>query len=481
MVSAEVGPVTIPAEITTHRFGADFAFDSNSDTYDPSRFHGIEAAHFSAGLGFTLFSGKVNEPDVSQIEMGGRGEVQAYLLTDRWNQATTIPDYYKTVWTASGAEHFTNARVGATKPERYPNHGEEMYDVSGGLYGHKNGMAGTNRGEECYELIRNQEGRTTGTEIVAAYRNGKRGVTEMLRDGKSYLGSRNSRASISLDDLENDYDGQSRYDRPSTTRLFNDANPEKIWGTRNVNTNPALEARFQDAVLLTAEAGGFFSNFSHFHLIYNGIDQTVAYQQILQQVREAIDRDGYFVHANGYGAILQYLALRETTTVKAYREEDLIRIETTFSGADLPRFEDFDQPYVTVKISVPEWPGVRCDVCAGIRKEGTEYYVDVTPGRITLLQPDVDANYYNFTPPAVLRQTRRNGGIAVTTDRPTRVTVFRAPSDTPVFSTRLPPVRSAEVGTEHFFSASQLTEAGHDLYFGLMGEAGSSSLVKAEL
>lgn len=67
---------------------------------------------------------------------------------------TVIPDFNRTEYTEYGGNEFSGASDGASKSNNTPNHGQELYDISGGVYGRDSVSGyGTNNGNELRTLI----------------------------------------------------------------------------------------------------------------------------------------------------------------------------------------------------------------------------------------------------------------------------------------------------------------------------------------
>ena len=202
VVTAKIKNI-LPAKKCSHRFGAISTFSHQTDSRFENSIYGAEIYGFKnnvrLGAFITNLLGQfVN--GVSSTEATGLMRHDIYYGTDYWKNPVNgnievIPDYYGTKWTALGATYF-NVTVGADKTARYPNHGQQMYDVTAGALGHDlvNGVKGASNHAEMIGVIENQRSwlkNITGRGIsCGSYRNGaNQGYLEHLTQ---WIGMRNS-------------------------------------------------------------------------------------------------------------------------------------------------------------------------------------------------------------------------------------------------------------------------------------------------
>lgn len=464
----------VEVSFTPHRYGFDVSFDSNTDFYFGDKFHGMEAAHFATNLGGTLFSEATLGSSVSLVADGGRMGVEAYLYTDRWKNYQSIPDYQPTVWTAAGAAEFSTAATGSSKATRYPDHGQEMYTASAGDYGYNGSVFGTSNGSEARDLIDHQVVNTYGNPTSFSLSNGAEDIVPMVVEGNMALSIRNSSTSLTTSSLISDYTLASLQNRGSTIRFANYNLGGSIWGSRDTPITAQNLNDVESAFASVVSSGGFFSNFSHFHWIYDFEDQTEDYKDMLQRVRDYADANSVDVYSGGYGGISEHQALVEKCSVIGYRSGGNVFISVTPQSA-IPYLEYFATP-VTVKYTDKDgWAGAGCNGCSGIRKDGIDYYVDVPANTSVELFDDPAAIYYDFTSPTLSSSSTSGGVLSITSNQPVKASVFYVSTGQSVYGTTFEPIRSTSLSTSHSIDISAIP-AGTDIYVGLINETGASSL-----
>lgn len=457
-------------DIALWPFGADFAHDNSTDVYFPDKHHGMEATHFEVNLGYTVFAGLNLQPSVQNIEEGHRGTAQIYLQTDKWFNVQSIPDYYETTWTAAGASVFANAVIGQSKNTRTPNHGLEMFNISNGEYGFNGVTDGTTGTLEFNTLLFNQKVNVFGKETSASFRNGQRGSDIIIQDKKLLASTRQSLTSLDLSNLLFSTDIADIYDKPNTTRLFNDFSGS-IWGFRNEPLTAQITSDYLASIQQVALAGGFHNNFTHWHWLPDfGLDLSDSYNTVMNSVRTQIDNNNQFVYSEGYGEITEYIWLRNYTVAIGYLQQDTVFLENTASPL-IPSLNDFSQNLTVVYEESQGWSDIECEGCVGIRKVGTTYYVVFPINSVVKLYQSNNVNYLDFSPPTVISKSIVGQTLIVTFDKPCKVSVFYNDVGQSIYGTTYVPVRSNDTKITHAIDLSDIgVLANFDLYIGAITE-----------
>lgn len=359
--------------VCNHRFGAEASVSVSTDYYTANSMWWAEMLMFKNNIKGTCYinsdSAYYNSA-VPRIESTGKIGHDLYFITDKWvNPITgvyeTIPDYYSTTWTSAGVAVFSNAVLGQAKPTgndgngeyiyqtRYPSHGQNMFDVSGGAYGY-NFATNTKGTSQLSELLlldayqRTPLESAIGKKITSySYRNGIESFKWLVRD--SYLGGRNSGSRPSGASLTS-Y-GISKSD--NTTRLgdyfYNDSqiatNPD-LGFVQNNHLQRMSTTQFEGLIGVSGDyptvqinvlnyvtqlfngdvatgiknlfaSGGWFSDFTHWHNLTGsdlggsgiGGDRRIYYEQFLAKINELIG--SHFVYKGSYGEIVNYHYTRD--------------------------------------------------------------------------------------------------------------------------------------------------------------------------
>lgn len=268
----------IPVEVCKIRYGKNMLYTQDTDTLAANSFI-CEFLAFKNNVACTAFINSVNSPNLQRAKdlvLSDRVMLGLYFPTDRWvNPATglyqLIPDYNATTWSSAGAAAFKNANVGQSKTTRYPNHGQEMYDISGGDYGIDivNGVIGISDLSELSGVVEREKNYIKDayvkSVIVASYRNGMNVTPEVY--AKYFLGFRNSNASISGDSYtgygnSGNPIGINRVDqvnRPSSMRWWD------FWHGMGGGNMEAANNYVISEFAKTELNNGWFNDFTHWH------------------------------------------------------------------------------------------------------------------------------------------------------------------------------------------------------------------------
>lgn len=245
--------------------------------------HNVQGTAYLNPFGATLNAENVGYGEtLKALHDTGRISFGLYWRSDFWINPQTqtqeqIPDYYLTNWTAAGVAAFANVVLGEPKSVRYPNHGQQMYDISNGAYGYDaaSQQSGISQGSETIAHTQQQlnyfKDLANITISSGSYTNGQTLAARILIT--QMLGLRNS--SYSIDGNGNiDYSSMNRFDmisKASTTRAWDAVNSEQF-----PNQSLALDNLTQEIQRAIVQSG-WFSDFMHWHSLYERIPNDVAF------------------------------------------------------------------------------------------------------------------------------------------------------------------------------------------------------------
>lgn len=452
--------------LADHRFGAEASISISNDTY--SSYAAIlwaEMLAFKHDLKLTTFINSdpvYFNPNVARIEATGKMWHDLYFMTDHWVNPITgnyelIPDYTSTTWSSAGAAVFANAVAGQPKPTgldgsgtaisaiKYPSHGQQMWDISGGAFGYNfpNNTTGASNLSELRNMDLYQR---YGLELLLgrkvssyAYRNGISTQRWLLKD--RYLGGRNSAGRLSGPALTSCGFKQTNRSTKLGEFFYTDAqiaaNPDLGW---TANHHMVRQSTVQYESYLTGGAGsdnyqtahnnfkaylttlfngnggtikslfnssGWFQEFTHFANMFQGVgwagtkgDIRALYADYLAKVDELCT--GHFVNKAGYGQIVEYHTLRDSIKrIDVYKISDtVIRIATRSD-----KRSDLINTPVTVVIDLTGTSFENKNFkpalgCKGIRKVSDNLYaIDILYSG--LIEVDEDGVYHDFNKPMV--------------------------------------------------------------------------------
>ena len=255
----------------------------------------------------------------------GRIGLGLYYRTDYWvnpksGKQELIPDYNSAVWTAAGVAAFKNAVFGNAKGLKTPNHGQQMYDLSAGEYGYdfvgqKYGASGASETFLHTELQTSYFKKLANIIISAgSYANGAQAGAKLHIP--NLLGLRNSIHS-------GDGNGDIQYKEMQRVDMISKASTTRTWdaaaGGQFENQQASL-AYTQAEIQRAINNGGWFSDFMHWHSLYNTEDtkffdtffaacnQTIGSQDVWRAsnaevyeyfvLSKSINKIGSYVHNN---------------------------------------------------------------------------------------------------------------------------------------------------------------------------------------
>lgn len=295
---------------------------NNTDRLKDNKYAGVELALFRNNLHATAFLNPDAVEDnenvgysttLQSVSSSDRISYGLYFRTKKWVNPITlvtevIPDYDETTWTAAGVAVFSRAVLGAAKTVRTPNHGQEMYTISGGQYGYNvsTQQFGASGGLELTEHAARQLAyfASMGFKLTAgSYENGQTGSVRQLIP--KLLGMRTSSFS---------YSGTSSFPYSSLTRYALNLRQcsTRSWDAANGGFLPSQAASIaytQTQVAAAIAAGGWFSDFMHWHSLYDFPSLDFA-ESLFSAMNATIGASD--VWRTGHGEAAEYYVLRES-------------------------------------------------------------------------------------------------------------------------------------------------------------------------
>ncbi|MCJ8153254.1 hypothetical protein MKJ01_05695 [Chryseobacterium sp. SSA4.19] len=481
--------IVVGVLIADHRYGAEASVSVSNDAYqDASMFWG-EMLFFKNNLKATTFINgdeAIWRAKTVDFEKTGKIQHSLYLMTDKWANPITgvyevIPDYYSSTWTALGAAVFTGAVAGQPKPTgldgngqtitvtRYPNHGQQMYDVSGGSYGYNvanNTIGHSNLSEfnQMLNVTRNPVELAIGRKLITlAYRNGISNSWTIAKN--NFLGGRNSGGRTSGAALTSYGFKQSDKSVKLGEFFYSDAqiaaNPNLGWTyTHHLNRQSTVQ---YEASLTAGGAGsdnyltahnnfkaylttlingngssikslftssGWYQEFSHWANMKNGTGWTgtkgdirALYEDYLSHLSSLLN--DHFVFKGGYDEIVGYHTNRDSVLrVDLYSISGGLKINLRRNRLPI---DDLIICPITVII---DFTGTSFEGknfkpsknCIGIRKISTNVYAIDLTDNCEILE-DSTGVYYDFTKPTATAVLSGNN-LTITSNIMTKTVVY---------------------------------------------------------
>lgn len=376
------------------------------------------------------------------VKQSGRIDFGLYFRTDQWvspgGVTQVIPDYYGTTWTAAGAAVFSGAVAGQPKAARFPNHGQQLYDISGGQFGYdfSTRKYGASGGSEINLHIQRQRqyfSDLAGLNISAvSYQNGQTGGNLMLLP--HVLAGRNSSYSHAGQGAI-EYAGLTRaqlISRPSTTRAWDAVNAGQF------PDHAASLAYMQGQIQTAINAGSWFSDFLHWHSIYElpELGDPAYFGQYFGAINSAIG--GADVWRAGQQEAIDYLFLRDSIArVGSFEHAGAVHVFARFrdvqTGDSLGISNAIDPALISVPLSIRinlagtalAGQQIVCRQAQSIRRvSGDEWIVNVLPSqyRDGFLHAVIEAGEGDYYNPA--RPVLSVAGSIVTAGQPCRWVIW---------------------------------------------------------
>lgn len=499
----------IPVEVCNHRFDADLTVSFQTDTREASSAHAVEAFGFKNSFRLGCFVSNIHGQTFGAKDCEDTGLVRndIYFATDYWKNPITgaielIPDYYSAVWSSAGATFF-NVTVGAAKATRFPNHGQQLFDISSGDLGYDliNGVEGANGSLELYglydyqnEWFQKEFGRNNSS---ISFRNGQSGSANQLL--KKVLSARNSGAGdVYTSNASETYYGGTLGFRSSTLLDLRDYFKSYRLSTRwwdYWNTYiPGVSEAFANSYLIqelneTSENAGWFKDFAHWHNA-EGNDTLESLDNFLSLIKSTLSTKR--VHTCSNGEAIEYMFLRQCVqriTAKEKNQRILILTDVIniFEGeefAGIPKdvfFSQLNTP-LTIKIDLTgthlEGKNIATSFLKPISLGSNQYLVEIPFksdqsgfGSLIISENSV-ADYRTLVQPSVSKSVTGNVAI-VTSNQRCKYVLFEAPSG---FGLKDVVVKSRF--QDYQFTHSITFDITKENWVGVISESGQSNLIK---
>jgi len=482
----------IPVEVCPVRYGKSMLYSECTDTIATNAVFG-ELCMFKYNIKATAFFNNYNSANNSlagNFHKSGRVDLGVYFPTDRWFKdglVALIPDYTATAWTSAGATAFANAVQGQSKPARYPNHGQELYDISGGVYGYDtiNGVSGSNLLDEfnglCSLVIDHYNSITGFNPSFFSYRNGQN-VSPIVYM-PYFLGARNSDFSTEGDantfygdvGFPNEViDRAKMVNRPSTTRWWD------FWhalgsGTKQESIDYSVQ-EFEK----TAVNNGWFNNFIHWHTASTSdLEEYFTMMGVLA--------DEYEVHRSSYLEAIEYLWFKEcikrvtakevSGNIEVYIEMRDIMKGGNISGIPTDIITELIRTPISLKINLDGTvlSGADIDCSTGYcLKNNNEIIFEVPLSNYkegflkVVLKPTNSPDYINFDKPTISYHPSEDG-LTIETDQETKIVLYGSSSGSEYDAIDL--YRSESFETIHVSDAQDVK------FIGAINRFGASNLI----
>lgn len=482
-------PSNIVAEKCAHRFDADATFTEQTDTVQATSIFACEMYGFRHNfrLGANVWNlAGAYETGQSEREATGLIRHDIYFASDYWKdengQINVIPDYYATTWTALGVAAFEGAVLGVTKISRFPNHGQELFDISNGKYGYDivSEEMGTNDGAEFTGIAEFQlnwfRGAFGRQSSVASDRNGQGGA--YLMQILYFLAVRSSGAygyPTSPDNASTYYgpgyghanaimDGP--LDRAKLSFFHCTSRSYDAWSS-DPSQKQAVNDWTTGLVTTTCQNKGWFRDFIHWHQLFLA-SILPAFQDYLLAVKAGAV--GYHLHTCSNGEAIEYLFLREITQRVNATEfvpgkvNIIVDVVDWFKGtlsSGIPNdiiLGSINTPLsVRVDLSNSSLAGKNVKASSGkMRNRGGDIYIVEVPfskeeGFSNVIIQEGSGGYFVETQP-VISKAIVGTNMTVTTDIPTKCVVFEVATGGNDFDSIISIPRSNELSTTHKFT-----------------------------
>lgn len=440
-------------------FGADFMVTQCTDTLQAPSAAVSEYLAFKHNIAVTAFvSSQVQAyAETVNVAASGRFDLGNYFLTDYWKNPVTgaielIPDYNATTWTSAGAARF-NVTASTGKTAKYPNHGQEMYDVSGGDYGYdaSTGTSGSSNQSELTGLVASEKAYVKGVSgkdpLAISYRNGKNTTPVVYMP--HYWSARNSDFHPFATPANTFYGPGAGYpagasfrrdsivDLPSTTRWYD------YWNGYGYGNETAANNHMYGLIDEAETGNGWFRNFIHFHSA--GVSPT---QRCFQNIdTHTSSKNGLSL---GYTQASEYLMLKNMVRrssaseitgggVDIYVELKDVLKDSIIAG--LPASIDWNN------FTMPLWVELQLDgtnlvtgsTLKNIESNVGRLIVDSTYVKVeipvnhtnyregflvTKLRETTTSDYFTLAKPSVVSKSYSGGLVSVTCSEPCKVVVF---------------------------------------------------------
>lgn len=495
-----------PLSVCDHKHNADMSFTEQTDTSKLLSSSLMEMWGFENNIRLGAF---VNEThgdnvDLKNVRDTGLINFDIYFNTDKWKNPNTgtielSPDFGLANWTALGASYF-NVNIGDPKEIRSPEHGQEMYDLSGGAYGYDytTSTEGASQQSELIGIIDNQKNWYLGLfgrdASSISYRVGITGgsVSQM----PYFIGGRNSNCQensllpATINDPLNTFYGVGLgYDPYARSSV-----------TRDSITNHNISFRFYDYYLSNGVTDanaildreipkaiidkGWYRDFTHWH---NADAELLTMKDYLVRCNSLLS--GSDVYSCSEGEAIEYMFLREIVDrVSAQEKNNSIYVvadvidtyKNTFTDGvpneiNLPNINQM----LSVKIDITGSYLVGKNVVSNFGKiidlGGNELIVEIPFNQKELFQGVIlsegNGGYYNTTIPTITPSLNVLD-LTVVSDMGVKAVLFEVATGGNEIDYTISS-RSNTINDTHYFTL----EVGKDYKVGVISEFGKSNLI----
>ena len=454
---------SIAVEICNHRYGSIAGIGFCTDTANlNSRYVGeMFACKHNIGR-VTIFDNPYDSNsnyDRAEARLCGKTDYEIYFPTDRWfrnGAVELIPDYSALAWTSAGAAVFAGAVEGVEKAYNYPNHGQEMFNVSGGLYGYDfvGDTPGTNNLAELYsmvEILKTWYYNIFGVmPIGVSYRNGKTGCSQLLipkfifgrTSSYSYAGD--SRTAYGLSKINGEHLGlPDNFDFNRVAGL-QESLSTRTWdaiytaGLTETQSREYTTGEIAKAILHK----GIALDFMHLHDAARAPENLNFIDNIYGDWDAQIGEN--FVHRASFGELMAYKFLRDSIKrISGYEHNGKVIITAEvgdpyksqqYEGMSTDLIMALLRTPISFKIDISGTSLAGSEIssdCVGIRKISTNVYVvdvnlsNAKDGFMSVqLSATASPSYYDFSRPVISSCTNTGGILSITSNIPARLALF---------------------------------------------------------
>jgi hypothetical protein len=429
-----VGAAIVP----NHKGDKSFTLSTSTDTLAANYATG-ELCAFKHNIEPSVMWGAFHDltDDVSAKDTG-RLDFADYFQYFRWADPNAapgatgsakykeIPDFTSTTWTSAGAAYFP-VTVGAAKTKFYPNHGQELYDVSNGQYGYDyvNGVMGASNMAETNELVNYEKesffsrfGYYPSVFAFSAYAYPQRAANSKPWRTRFLYGRWTTHAGITADAYTNYSTSNTLGDsRGKGGADFYDMDLSHRWE----NYTAAEVQTYMGAQLPKTRANkGWFHTFGHWH----------------GEAKADIDA-AFSLH---YASDAACISLRKAVEHWIFREN--YKLETRISGNKVTIDVILDKAYevphtlLTADVSIKlDFSGTTlagfdftCSTASLLVKKSANVILMehpmVNPNGFTITLQKGAANYDSTALPTITSATANGTTVTITTSLPTKLALF---------------------------------------------------------
>jgi len=475
------------AQICSFYNGHSAAVTLDTDTLQLGKYEFAEINLFKYNLQGTVFLSSYyysEESVLKNLKSTGRLSYGLYFHTDRWMHEgvdAIIPDYYATTWTTEGAALF-NVVVGEPKASRFPNHGQQLYDISGGFYGYDliNSITGENELLEFTLSVEKQIKDFIPIERLTSfsYRNGRSlGATLLI---PHFLGGRNSSYYVAGDSfIDYSVTREQSINRSGNTRTW-DMVQNGTFTTETDGINYA-KGEISKAIL----NNGWWTDFMHWHSLYDSND-LFFFDRFFSAIDIEIGASN--VWRAGYSEALEYMFIRDSLNkVGSFENNSKLylyyEIKDKYKGTFVNGISknvpiSFLKTPISIEIDTTgtylQGKNIQCNEANSIRSLGMDKWVINVPyllgkeGYSRFLLSEGTQEYYSSEKPII-----NNTSGTITTDKSCKFVVWRKP-DSSGEETII------EIDRVNIFSSvyNLIIEAGYTYYVGVITKSNNSNLIQ---